>query len=177
MKKIKIISVVLMFFVVTSCGSDSEDYIAVYKNDMDTQLSWTDNPFPHLIRNPNARSGMYVCRLDSMHAFSPTFNMTVSRIATEKFTKVKVSAWIKAEDLSADVHLVVDIHDGNNNSLEWLAKNFTGPALNKKDWEKYEFEVNLSENDRFKETNILRIYVSNGKSTAVLCDDIEIAFY
>jgi len=177
MKKIKIISVVLMFFVVTSCGSDSEDYIAVYKNDMDTQLSWTDNPFPNLIRNPNARSGMYVCRLDSVHAFSPTFNMTVSRIATEKFTKVKVSAWIKAEDLSVYVHLVVDIHDGNNNSLEWLAKNFTGPALNKKDWEKYEFEVNLSENDRFKETNILRIYVSNGKSTAVLCDDIEIAFY
>ncbi len=177
MKSNKLFQSILLLSLFAACGGPNENYIAVYKSDMDTQVSWTDNPLPHIIRNPNAKSGMYICRLDSIHAYSPTFNMSISNIAREKFTKVKVSAWVKAEDVTADVHLVVDVRDVNNQSIEWLAKNFTGPALNKKEWERYEFEVNLSEKDRFKETNILRIYVSNGKSAAALCDDIEIAFY
>lgn len=177
MRTCKILILVIVFGTIYSCSKKEEKFVVKYTSDMDTQIGWTDNPLPHLIKSPNAHSGNYICRLDSVHPYSPTYNMHVSDISREKFSKLKLRTWIKAESIVAHPHLVLDIRNSNNETLEWLAKDFTGPVLNTKDWEMYEFEVDLTEKERLKESNIYRIYVSNGKADAVLCDDIEVIFY
>lgn len=176
--KTNILGLIALFAtLLSSCGKSDKDYVVVYKSDMDTQIAWTDNPIPGLVKSPSAKSGIYICRMDSVNPYGPTFNMAVKNITDKKFSHVKISGWIKAESENAEPNLVLDIHDANNQSIEWLAKNFTGPVLNTKDWEYYEFDVDLSEKNRLNETNIYRIYVSNGKGSAAYCDDLEISFY
>jgi hypothetical protein len=177
MKTNTLIIIALIAFLFTSCGSSNKDYVALYRSDMDTQVAWTDNPIPGLIKSPSAKSGIYICRMDSVHPYGPTFNMVVKNITDKKFSHVKISGWMKAESQNAEPNLVLDIHDANNQSIEWLAKKFSGPVLNTKDWEYYEYDVDLTEKNRLNPTNIFRIYVSNGTASAAFCDDLEIAFY
>jgi len=173
----KLIIIVLITTILAACGSKKKDFVAVYKSDMDTQIAWADNPIPGLVKNPLAKFGIYVCKVDSVHPYGPTFNMAVKNISEKKFNHVKISCWMKAENQSAEPSLVLDIQDANNKSVEWLGKKFTGLELNTKDWEYYEYEINLSEKDRLKDSNVYRIYITNEKTSGVYCDDLEISFY
>ena len=175
----KLKSLLLCLFLiihVTSCKKGT-NAIAEYTSNMETQLAWTDNPAPNIILNPNAHSGNYVCRLESANQYSPTFNMKVGAISKSNFTKVKVGIWMKAEEVNANPTLVVEIRDGNMQPLDWNGKSYSGPVLNTKDWEYYEYELDLKQKNWLDKNNFLRIYCHNKESHAIFCDDLTVSFY
>ena len=71
---------------------------------------------------------------------------------------------------------VVEVRDENKNPLTWMGENFTGPKLILNEWSYYEHEFKLS-SDYMKENNYLRIYCTNDRTQAVLCDDLSVVFY
>ena len=177
MKFMRIPCVMLLAIVLNSCNRKNDKYVATFKNDMDMAYAWTDSPPSHIIQNPKAHSGRYVCRLDAVNSYSPTYNEKVANISDKKFTKVKISAWMKADVNDAQPSLVIDIKDSTGKTIEWLGKNFTGKALSTKDWEYYENVVDLSKGKRLDPTNIYRIYIMNDKPSFTLVDDFEINYY
>jgi hypothetical protein len=177
MNSSKLLVILFSTILLAACVGKKSDYVAVYKCDMDTQIAWTDSPIPGLVRLPFAKSGIYVCKIDSVNPYGPTFNMEVKNISENKFNHVKLSCWMKAESNNAEPSLVLDIHDAKNQRIEWLGKKVTGVELNTKDWAYYEYVINLLEKDRLKDSNVYRIYITNGKTSAVYCDDMELSFY
>ena len=177
MKSISRLLVFISVIVISSCAKKSGNYIASFSNDMDASFAWSDAIPPNVIQNPDAHSGRYICRLDSAYPYSPTYNEKVSNISEKKFSKVKISAWIKVDKNSAEPSLVIDIRDSTGKTLEWIGKNFTGENLKTVGWNYYENIVDLKEGSRLTPSNIYRIYVMNDKSNFVLLDDLEINYY
>ena len=175
MKVLQILLVAITVIGFSGCGDD--DYPASFKNDMDQGVAWTDNPPPHIIQSPDARSGRYICKLDASNAFGPTFNMHVKDITDKKYGKVKISVWMKAKETNAEPQLVLDIRREDGSTIEWLSQKFTGSALKTDKWGYYENKIDLTKSDRKNPDNIYRIYVSNGKETPVFIDDMRIDFY
>jgi hypothetical protein len=177
MKTLKLVCTVLAGTLMSSCSFFDDKGISSYLSDMETQYAWTDTPSPNLVLNDMAYSGTMVCRIDAANAYSPTFNLKVKECANGVIpTVVKVGAWLKCTSNEAKPTLVVEVRDENKNPITWMGESFTGPKLILNEWSYYEHEFKLS-SDFMKENNYLRIYCTNDKTQAVLCDDLSVIFY
>jgi hypothetical protein len=161
---------------ISSCGG-SGDYVASYSNDVDVSVAWTEDSNPSIKMVEDARSGVYVCRLDSASPFSTTFDIKFSEVSNKDFNSIKFSAWIKAGSDQAKPSLVVDIRDEAGNTVELLSKKIEGVDFKiNNEWNQYEFDVKLTEKNRKNKTNSYRIYVINSNKTPVLVDDLRVDF-
>ena len=157
--------------LIFGCGSKKSEII--FKNDM-SMKTWHDAPDFSIVKDKDAPTIPYVCRIDSTSSYSATYSMRVSDISEEPLSSITLSAWVKVSDLRVTPDLVVNIRDSDDNSIEWLNKKLYLSKPNK--WIKETFKVNLKESNRNKKDNFIRVYVSCGNSTPAFVDDIEIQF-
>ncbi|MFA6923215.1 MAG: hypothetical protein WC223_03085 [Bacteroidales bacterium] len=112
-------------------------------------------------------------KIDSLNPYSYGFQKLMSEISPNPIKKVKVSCWIKLENLTQKIGLVVSL-DANNKNIFWIGHEINPLIKETNKWFKVEFEDKFPE---FKpnETNV-GIYVWNNNKNIAFVDDIEIKF-
>ena len=172
--KINLISCMLIFLV--GCNGGRKDSKLHFFTSIESSYAYQNDLTPSVAWSGEAYSGNYVCRLDSATPYSVTFSMKMYKITGKQLKSVSVKAWVNMSAMTSDPMLVVDIKDSTDQSIEWLsrsAKDFVGEPNH---WEEVEFKVNLTEKQRNRSSNSLRIYLMNTKKDFALVDDIEVSF-
>ena len=165
----------LLAVVLTSCGGDKNSRLR-YFNSMETDYSWQDNPPESIRRSKDAHSGDFLCKIDSVTPYSPTFNMKLWEISDKSLRSVHIKAWVKMSTLLSDPQIAVDIHDSTGKSIEWMSKKVKDFVSEPDRWVEASFNLELDQKDRNRRSNTIRIYVSNGHPDVAFADDIEIKF-
>jgi len=168
--------VALLCSFLLSCSVKKEELVA-YRMDMDNHIFWEDPTPRNIISDPAAYSGRFVCRLDSLFQYSPTFQARLSSISKRTVSSVILSGWFKRENNFAQPQLVIEIKNGDGVTMEWLMKGFEGRTSDTMRWTYLESEIDLIEKSRNRPDNIYRIYVMNTKGAFTLLDDFQIVFY
>jgi hypothetical protein len=159
-----------------SCDGKNEKYLAVYFNDMDNYQAWLDPQPVNVISDPNAFSGKFVSRIDSLIQYSPTLQVNNRDIGNGTPEKLLVTAWVKMENINSRPFIVVEIKDPEGVSRELINKGFSTVVKDPMRWTKLTCEIDLRESGRNNEGNYYRVYLHNEQSAFALVDDILICF-
>ena len=159
----------------TSCSGLLNDRSVEFKTDMEATYVWTDFNSPNLVFDTYTHSGKKVCRLDELTPYSPTLNFPLKELEEDfRFSKIKISIWIRAEKLDVNPAFVVDFSDEHHNNIALESKQLTVTALNESEWACYEYEFNVPADFERNRANSLRIYCMNSSKNTVFCDDFTV---
>ena len=155
--------------------SKSDDGLT-FTNDMETILAWTDDTPANIVYFNNAHSGKYVNLIDSSHVFGSTFQMRNKDVSTTLLKKVTFGAWFNSQQNGSQPELVIDLHDKNGNSIEWISESVKDKIKTQGKWTWAEFSIDLVAKKRNDPENSLRIYAINKSGSVCLVDDMQVSY-
>jgi hypothetical protein len=148
----------------------------VFINNMEASFAWSEMPQRNLVYSPIARSGKYVCIIDSGNVFSITYNMKMSDVDPDPLKRVTVGAWFNVQQDGSDPNLAIDVKDSIGNTIDWISQNDKNLAKRTGNWEWMEMTIDLTVKKRNASGNTIRIYAFNKKGAACLVDDFEVRY-
>jgi hypothetical protein len=146
----------------------------MFFNDIDSEVFWNENSPASIVKDPNASSGLYVVRLDSIYKYSPTFQSALNELPI-KPSKVVLGAKIKYITGNPKLKCVVEIKDNNRVTYDWLNVPIKVDQLSNK-WQTIKASVDLTQDSHNNEGIIYRIYFMNDSPDYLLLDDLSIDF-
>ncbi len=162
--------------VLVACHTASDEF--TYLDTGDSQVAfYSEKKSLNLIEYPNAHSGKFVYKLDSVNPYSGTFYMNVSRIFPEKPKKALLSAWVLSDKSNSNLNFILEVRDDHFNQKEWLSNNAMQKINKNNEWVYVEFEYDLLDNQRNAPENYLRAYLLNNSPNEIYVDDVEMRFY
>lgn len=126
------------------------------------------------LTNKAARSGKFATYTDGNHEYSATYRTDYTRLLLYGYTKVKVTAWIKAITPDPDISLVISI-EKNQQVFGYLAMKSDKMKLKTTEWTKVTSELEFPLKN--EPETLLKVYVWSPKHHEVLIDDVEIEYY
>lgn len=146
-----------------------------FTNDMEFTYVWTDHSQPNIIKDPYARSGHKLCRLDNQFPFSPTFNLQLKELDDSfDLTGVNLKVWLRADSINVNPVIVIEYRDEKMNTLFMESKSINMTNLNLGEWACYEHTFNVDPEFSKVKSNFIRVYCMNTANSAVYCDDLSL---
>lgn len=168
MKKIQYLTLVAVATFFLSCSNKKFD--PTFKSDIGNKGEWIN---VQTIGKFGGHEDDYCSKLDSINEYSYGFKKLVSEISPFPIKKVKVSCWVKLEDLTKKVSFVVSL-DANNKSVFWIGNEINPLVKEPNKWVKVEFENAFPEYNPSETTFGTCVWSVDKK--IVFVDDIEIKF-
>lgn len=159
--------IILLF----STCSNNKGFTPVFKGSIDSG-DWINC---NTIGNYPGKTGDHCSRTDSVNPYSFGFSKAVNDISPDPIKSVKVSVWVKMEELDKKCFLVVSLDGKNNKNYLWQGHELNLTVKEKNKWYRIDTEDLFPKNLETEGTYI-KIYVWSPNKNVVYVDDYEIKF-
>ncbi|MDD5569911.1 MAG: hypothetical protein PHD97_02025 [Bacteroidales bacterium] len=168
MKRIKCLAFAVLVTCFYSCSN--KEFNPTFKSDIGNNGEWINM---QTVGKFGGHEDEYCSKVDSLNEYSYGFQKLMSEISPSTIKKVKVSCWVKLENLTKITSLVVSL-DSNNKSIFWMGHDINKFVNEPNKWFKVEV---VNEFPKYKpEATTVGIYVWNNNKNVAFIDDIEIKF-
>lgn len=167
MKKIQYLVLGALAMLVFSC-SDNREFAPTFKGDIDGG-DWINI---YTIGKYWGYTGEYCSRIDSVNRDSYGFRKLTSEISQNPIRRVKISTWVRLENLNNNVNLILSVSGKDSKNIYWESFAINPVIKEANKWFKFEKDMVIPA-EGFK----IESYVTNlGKNNAYI-DDFEIRFF
>ena len=171
MKKIPFLVLSALSMLIFSC-SNNKEFAPTYKGQIDGG-DWINS---HTIVNFGGFTGDRCSKVDSVYQYSYGIRKLVKEISPKPIKKIKVSVWVKLEDLNKKTTLVVSVSGKDDKSIFWTGHDINPVVKEANKWFKFEIEdlfPEIIESD----SAVVGVYVWNPNNNVAYVDDFEISFF
>jgi hypothetical protein len=168
MKKIKLVILGAMATLILSC-SEKKEFNIKYKGYID-EGDWVSS---QTIGEYGGYTGSHCSKVDSINQYSWGLKKVLNEIDQNPIKKVKVSLWVKLQDLNKKTKLVVAVSDKNKKSILWVGRDVNDVVKEVNKWYKFETEETLPE---YEDGATIEIYLFNPNKNIAFVDDVEMNF-
>jgi len=169
MKKINYFIFAAAIILIYSC-SEKKEFLTTFKGSIDGG-DWIN---PNTIGKFYGYTGDYCSKIDTVNQYSYGFRKTISEFSQNPIKKIKVSVWVKLEDLSKKTPLVISVTGKDNKNIYWAGHDVNPSIKEANKW--FKFEVNDSLPDFDPNGAHIETYVWNPNKNVAYVDDFEISF-
>lgn len=169
MKKIQYLVLGALTMLVFSC-SNNKQFFPTFKGDIDGG-DWINS---NTIGNFGGHTGDHCSKVDSINQYSYGFQKLISEISPDPIKKVKISVWVKLENLTKKTNLVVSVSGKNNKNIFWAGPDVNPMVKEANKWYKFEIEEVLPDFDA--DGARIETYILNPNKNIAYVDDFEISF-
>ena len=170
MKKFCYFTFAVLTALVFGC-SDKKGFVTTFKGGIEEGDWINTNTIGY---NGGGHTGDLSSKVDSANQFSFGFSKLISEISDNPVKKIKISVWVKLENLEKKVALVIAITDKDNKKIFWESQDVNPDVKEINKYSKISAEFKLPE---FKNEGALaRVYVWNPNGNVANVDDFEIQF-
>jgi len=169
MKKIQYLVLGALTMLVFSC-SNNKTFFPTFKGDIDGG-DWINS---NTIGKFGGHTGDNCSKVDSINQYSYGFSKLFSEISPNPIKKVKVSVWVKLEDISKKTSLVISVSGKDNKNIYWAGHEVNSVVKEANKWYKFEVEEALPDFDA--EGVHIETYLLNVNKNIDYVDDFEIKF-
>jgi hypothetical protein len=165
MKKVHFLALATFALLIFSC-SDKKASVITFKGDIEGG-DWINS---NTIGKFGGYTGEYCSKADSTNQYSYGLRKSTSEISPDPINKVKISVWVKLEDLVKKTYLVVSVSDNDKKNLFWIGHEINPVVKEANKWYKFESE------DIIPEGAQIETYLYNSNKNVAYVDDFEIIF-
>jgi hypothetical protein len=169
MKKIQYFALAALTMLVFGC-SNNKEFVPVFRGNIDGG-DWINS---NTIGNFGGHTGDHCSKVDSVNQYSYGFSKFFNEISLNSIKRVKISVWVKLEDLNKKTSLIISISGKDNKSIFWTGHELNSVVKETNKWYKLEVEDVLPEFDR--EGAHIETYIWNTNKNIAYVDDFEIRF-
>jgi hypothetical protein len=170
MKKVfYVIGFALAIFIV-GC-SNNKGFTPTYKGMIEGDGDWINI---NTIGKYYGHTGDYCSRVDSNNVYSFGFRKSITEISSNPIKKVKISVWVKLDDINKKTSLVVSVVGKDGKNIFWNGHDVNPVVKEAGKWYKFEVEETLPEFDG--EGAHIETYLNNPNKNVAYVDDFEIKF-
>lgn len=169
MKKICYFTLAALTALVFGC-SDKKGFVTTFKGSIEGG-DWINTNTGY---NGGGHTGDLSSKVDSVNQFSYGFSKLISEISDKPIKKIKISVWVKLENMEKKVALVVALTDKNNKQIFWESQDVNPDVKEINKYSKISTEFKLP--DFENEGTLARVYIWNPNGNVANVDDFEIQF-
>jgi len=163
-----LIALIMLFF---SC-SENKEYIPTYKGSIEGG-DWIN--ISTIGYYGGGQTGDCSSKVDSLNQYSYGFRKLILEINQNPIKKVKVSVWVKLEDLNKKTILVISVSGKDKKNIFWEGHIINPVVKETNKWYKFEVEDDLPDFDA--DGAYIETYVWNPNKNIAYVDDFEIRFF
>jgi len=168
MKKILFLVLGVFTLLVFSC-SNNKEFVPVLKGGFGGD--WLNL---HTLGKYGGLNGELCSKIDSINKDSYGLRKLLSEICPNTIKKIKISVWVKVEDINKKAKLAISLSSKNKN-IFWEDHEINSIIKEANKWYKFEFEKTLPEYE--VEGAQIETYIFNSDKNVVYVDDFQIRFF
>lgn len=174
LRKLTIIGI-FAFLGGCSSGPDVNSPL-VFSNDLEKALMWNEssNNAQTITRDPDAHSGRFVTKLDSIAQFGFLFKGKLGDINNKPMKSATASMWVKVKNLNANATLVLAI-DSAGKLLKWQGTDIKGLVKKPNEWVEIKNSITI-EDKLNKPGYTFGFYLWNKSKEEIMGDDMYLEF-
>lgn len=177
MKSFTLLALLATAATVAGCGNDTAPKTAngrvVTENDFENTAGWGVDPA--LLSREKAHSGVYSITVDPTREFSLTYENALGQLSPQKFTKVRLSAWVYLLSPKGNGVLGMQITDPaqGNKAIGGDGINLAESVKQYNQWVEVSKDMVLPET--VTSANHIKVFLWRGVATqAIFADDIRL---
>jgi hypothetical protein len=169
MKRMCYFAITAITILSLSC-SDKKTFVPTFNGNIDGG-DWVN---ANSVGKFGGHTGDNCSKVDSICQYSFGFYKLLSEISPDPIKKVKISVWLKLEDLSKKSTLVIALKGKDGKNVSWAGHDVNSVIKETGKWYKFEIEDVLPNYDMNGTT--IEIYIFNPNKGVTYVDDWEMRF-